>query len=482
MNVLRRASDLSTRMLMRVSTRLLPFADAASPELPLGRLLRLGLFQVSVGMSATLLAGTLNRVMIVELQVKAGVVAVMLALPLVFAPLRALIGHRSDNHRSALGWRRVPYLWMGTLLQFGGLAIMPFALILLNGDKDGSLLPGTAGAALAFLLVGAGAHTIQTAGLALATDLAPERDRPRVVALLYVMLLVGMVATALLLGSLLQDFSNTRLVQVIQGMAVATMALNVVALWKQEPRDPGRALERSQPPPFREAWQDLLQGGRSGRLLVAVGLGAAGFGMQDVLLEPYGGHVLGMGVGATTQLTALLAGGAVLALGVAARRLGQGGDPIRVAASGALAGLTGLAAVIFAAPLMLPWLLRVGAAALGFGSGLFAVGTLTAAMALQGSRRGGLAVGAWGAVQATCAGTAIALGGVIRDVVSAVAATGRLGPGMMNEAAGYSAVFHLEIALLFMALVALGPLVAPVQVRSDAAPARARFGLVHFPG
>jgi BCD family chlorophyll transporter-like MFS transporter len=52
--------------------RFLPFADAASTELPLSRLLRLSLFQVSVGMAAVLLVGTLNRVMIVELGVRPG--------------------------------------------------------------------------------------------------------------------------------------------------------------------------------------------------------------------------------------------------------------------------------------------------------------------------------------------------------------------------------------------------------------------------
>ena len=111
--------------------RFLPFADAASPDLPLARLLRLSLFQISVGMALVLLVGTLNRVMIVELHVPASLVSIMVALPLLFAPLRALIGFRSDHHRSELGWRRVPYIWMGTLLQFGGLAIMPFALLVL---------------------------------------------------------------------------------------------------------------------------------------------------------------------------------------------------------------------------------------------------------------------------------------------------------------------------------------------------------------
>ncbi|MEO0730097.1 MAG: PucC family protein, partial [Pseudomonadota bacterium] len=82
---------------------MLPFADAATKELPLGRLLRLSLFQVSVGMTLVLLTGTLNRVMIVELGVSAGFVALMVSLPMFLAPVRALIGFRSDTHKSFLG-------------------------------------------------------------------------------------------------------------------------------------------------------------------------------------------------------------------------------------------------------------------------------------------------------------------------------------------------------------------------------------------
>ena len=93
----------------RLGTRFLPFADAASPDLPLARLLRLSLFQVSVGMAAVLLTGTLNRVMILELGVPTSLVAVMVAIPVLAAPFRVLMGHRSDTYVSALGWRRVPF-------------------------------------------------------------------------------------------------------------------------------------------------------------------------------------------------------------------------------------------------------------------------------------------------------------------------------------------------------------------------------------
>ena len=200
---------------MRLGTRFLPFADAATKELPLGRLLRLSLFQVSTGISIVLLNGTLNRVMIVELGVSTLLVSLMVSIPLVFAPFRVLIGFKSDNHRSVLGWRRVPYIWMGTLIQFGGFAILPFALLVLSGTGESPAVYGQFGAALAFLLVGAGMHTAQTAGLALATDLAPPESRPRVVAFLYVMLLVGMAGSALIFSELLRNFNEIRLIQVI---------------------------------------------------------------------------------------------------------------------------------------------------------------------------------------------------------------------------------------------------------------------------
>ena len=100
----------AVKRLLAISPRFLPFSDVASETLPLSRLLRLSLFQVTVGMAVVLLVGTLNRVMIVELAVPASLVGFMIALPLVFAPFRALIGYRSDTHRSALGWRRVPYI------------------------------------------------------------------------------------------------------------------------------------------------------------------------------------------------------------------------------------------------------------------------------------------------------------------------------------------------------------------------------------
>jgi BCD family chlorophyll transporter-like MFS transporter len=477
----KRAFDAWARDLV---PKLLPFADAASAELPLGRLLRLSLFQVSVGMAAALMVGTLNRVMIVELHMAAWLVALMVALPLLSAPFRAVIGFRSDNHASVLGWRRVPYLWMGTLLQFGGLAIMPFALLVLTGDGQlGMAWLGHLAAGFAFLLVGAGMQTTQTAGLALATDLASEDSRPRVVALMYVMLLLGMVGGGFVASTLLADFSDKKLVQVVQGAAALSALFNLAAVWKQEPRDTSRRRKNEPQPAFLPQWRAFIAQPKARRFLWATGLGTAAFNMQDIVLEPYGGEILRLSVSATSALTGIMATGSLLAFALAARLLMRGADPIRVAAMGAVLGLPAFSAVIFAAPAEAAWMFRLGTFAIGFGGGLFAVGTLTAAMGLESKQNVGLALGAWGAVQATAAGLSVLAGGSLRDLVGHLASSGALGTVLQSPVTGYSAVYHIEMLMLFAALVAIGPLVRRSSPgRQPMAAQGTRFGLADLPG
>ena len=460
---------LRKKDLQKFTANWLPFADAASEGLPLPQLLRLSLFQVSVGMAQVLLLGTLNRVMIVELSVPALIVAAMIAIPVLVAPFRALLGHRSDTHRSALGWKRVPYLWFGSLWQMGGLAIMPFALLVLSGGGEAGNWPvwiGQAGAGLAFLLVGAGLHTTQTVGLALATDLSPIESQPKVVGLMYVMLLFGMIGSAFLFGALLEDFSPARLIQVVQGAAVATLLLNLVALWKQETRNPKLLESAIRVPTFKESWSSFTQGDRAVRRLIAVGLGTMGFSMGDVLLEPYGGEILHLTVSQTTMLTATLALGGLSGFALASRVLARGFDPFRMACHGAAIGAAAFVAVILAAYFGSQELFALGTAGIGFGAGLFGHGTLTATMNLAPEGQKGLALGSWGAVQASAAGAAIALGGVIRDASAGMMAREGFGP-----AGGYITVYGLEAALLVITLGAMLPLLRRSSVRASPASA-----------
>jgi BCD family chlorophyll transporter-like MFS transporter len=401
----------------------------------------------------------------------------MISLPLLFAPFRALIGFKSDTHKSALRLAaRALYLERHPAavrrlrhhaVRASGpvrLWARPSNIADLDRPLDLRRSPSCWSAP---------AHTwFRPSGLALATDLVPPEDQPKVVGLMYVMLLLGMIISALVFGALLMDFNPAKLIQVVQGTAVLTVALNILALWKQEARDRNRA---KNPPPkdpdFLDALRVFAQGAGAMRRLWAIGLGTMGFGMADVLLEPYGGQVLDLSVAATTKLTAVFAGGGLLGFAWASRVLGRGADPMTMAATGAFIGVPAFAAIILAAPGQAPWLFIAGTAFLGFGAGLFGHGTLTATMRLAPREQAGLALGAWGAVQATAAGIAVAVGGVMRDLIVA----SPIG-GLYGHATAYIGVYALELVLIFAALAVMAPMVfnRSSQSPTDNSPAASR--------
>jgi BCD family chlorophyll transporter-like MFS transporter len=103
-------------------------------------------------------------------------------------------------------------------------------------------------------------------------------------------------------------------------------------------------------------------------------------------------------------------------------------------------------------------------------------------MALPAGRHGaGLALGAWGAAQATAAGLSIFLGGTLRDMTAHLLANGQLGPALTDPSIAYSAVYHIEIALIFATLVALGPLVRLTVLTPHKSADATRLGIVEFP-
>ena len=105
--------------------------------------------------------------------------------------------------------------------------------------------------------------------------------------------------------------------------------------------------------------------------------------------------------------------------------------------------------------------------------------SLTAAMQIARKSPSGIALGAWGAVQATASGVAIASSGAIRDFVSRLAADGSLGPALSGPNVGYDSVYAIEILLLFATLAAVGSL---VRTRlGHANPLPEKFGLAEFP-
>lgn len=151
--------------------------------------------------------------------------------------------------------------------------------------------------------------------------LAREDQQANVVGLMYVSLLLGSIVSALVFGAFLTDFSPGRLIQVIQGCAVVTVFLNLVATWKQEalnsippPTDPAAMAGT-----VRQSWDNFIVQRQALRRMIVIGIGTLAFTMSDALLGPYGAQALGLGVGMTTRLTAILAGGSLVGFTIASR-------------------------------------------------------------------------------------------------------------------------------------------------------------------
>tara|TARA_B100000424_G_scaffold105071_1_gene79149 strand:+ start:207 stop:1640 length:1434 start_codon:yes stop_codon:yes gene_type:complete len=474
---------ISKEHIFKISKNILPFSDAGSTNFSLFQLLRLSLFQISVGMATVMLAGTLNRVMIVELLVPASLVAIMIAIPVLIAPLRTFYGHKSDTYKSFIGWKRIPYMWFGSLFQFGGLAIMPFAIIILSGDQTvGPSWAGEVLVAIAFLFTGIGMHITQTVGLALAADRATKENRPRVVALLYFMFLFGMGISAVVIGILLADFSKLRLIQVVQGSAVLTLILNLVAVWRQEQIIINQQ-KNDKSEKFFLSWKKFISDRKTNSLIWVVFWGTLAFSMQDVLLEPYGGQILGLSVSETTNLTGVWALGALLGLALAANNSKKTVSSVSNAMTALLIGIVGFSAIIFSSPMQFPFLYFLGTLFIGFGTGLFSVSLLIIAMALSSKTNlgSGFILGSWGAAQALGAGLGIAVGGILRDVVNKIALSGYLGSTFENNSIGYIFVYHLEILFIFITLIVLGMLSQEINKRKIKDHDQKSFGLTEIP-
>ena len=474
---------ISKEHIFKISKNILPFSDAGSTNFSLFQLLRLSLFQISVGMATVMLAGTLNRVMIVELLVPASLVAIMIAIPVLIAPLRTFYGHKSDTYKSFIGWKRIPYMWFGSLFQFGGLAIMPFAIIILSGDQTvGPSWAGEVLVAIAFLFTGIGMHITQTVGLALAADRATKENRPRVVALLYFMFLFGMGISAVVIGILLADFSKLRLIQVVQGSAVLTLVLNLLAVWRQEKIIINQQ-KNDKSEKFFLSWKKFISDRKTNSLIWVVFWGTLAFSMQDVLLEPYGGQILGLSVSETTNLTGVWALGALLGLALAANNSKKTVSSVSNAMTALLIGIVGFSAIIFSSPMQFPFLYFLGTLFIGFGTGLFSVSLLIIAMALSSKTNlgSGFILGSWGAAQALGAGLGIAVGGILRDVVNKIALSGYLGSTFENNSIGYIFVYHLEILFIFITLIVLGMLSQEINKRKIKDHDQKSFGLTEIP-
>lgn len=408
-------------------------------------IIRIGLVQAAIGALVMLATTVLNRLMVVELGLLAAIPAGLVAWHYAVQLGRPLWGHASDKGNNRTRW----IIGGVAVLAAGGLLATQATVLMASSFGLGFAL-----AVLAYSLIGVGVGAGGTSALALlASGVAPQR-RAAAAAATWIMMVAGIVASAITVGKLIDPFSFGRLMVVAGGLALVMVTLTIVATFRLE-RQAGRfgnAARDEAAPDFRSALAEIWHEPAARRFTVFIFVSMIAFSMQDLILEPFAGLIFGMTPGQSTQLggqhqSGILIGMIVTGIGGSAFS-GKRPDGLRVwVVSGCLMSALALGALGLAAVAGPGWPLAANVFVLGLGNGVFAVAAIGAMMGLAGAgekTREGVRMGVWGASQAIAFG----LGGL----------TGAVGVDLARRALGadgaaFQLIFGIEAAAFLCAAI-----------------------------
>jgi BCD family chlorophyll transporter-like MFS transporter len=404
-------------------------------------IIRLAGYPLGYGLTGALVGGALNRIMVAELGFSIALVGLLFAMPQLVSPLRVWLGYRSDGF-PLWGKRREPYMLAGTLL--GATGVVLAVLLAVNGAAGNVLL--TFGVLLAFVLYGIGRNLAHNSYEAFLAERFTGEARPRAMTLFEVVTLVGSVMGAGALGAALRDFDPARLTSIALVTMLVVLTLTVLATVGQEAnlKTTVAAVNRARAMPFRQALQELVLADAQVRTFFTLILFAfIGTLAQDVLLEPFGGLVLGMSPSATTRLTAFWGVGVLLAMLLSGTLLLRFLPFLTVLRIGLIASALAFGSVVGLAVSGNADLFRYFVFAMGFGTGIAGAGMLTGLAHFTTTVRAGMLMGVWGMANLLGRAAGSIIGGVV--VESLQWATG-------SAAIGYTTVFAIEVVMLLVAL------------------------------
>jgi len=402
--------------------------------------IRLGLLHVAIAMTFVLINSVLNRIMIHDLGILASVVAVLVVLPYVLSPAQVWIGQYSDTH-PIFGYRRTPYIALGTMLAITGAALAPHAALALAREP----LIGVPLAVLLFGMWGFGYNLAVVAYLSLASDMSTEQQRARTVAVMWFMMITSVIVTAIVVGRALEPYSEERLFTVFLKTGGVALALALVGLIGLEPRRTTMTVRQSRAGQMA-AIRAIISNPQARIFFVYLIMLLAAILGQDVLLEPFGAQAFGMNVKETTQLTAIWGGATLTALLLYGAVLSRWVSKKRGAMIGGSIAATGFLLIALSGMLAIEAMFIPGILLLGFGTGIATTTNLALMLDMTTAEQVGLFIGAWGVADAIARGVGTLLGGVMRDVIAHMSG---------SAVSGYVSVFLIEAMLLGISLVLL---------------------------
>ena len=401
--------------------------------------LQLALLHAAVALTAVPADSTLNRVMKIELALSATLVAVLVSLPYLFAPIQVAIGSFADRN-PIMGRRRTPYIIIGIILSVAGVFLSPTAVFAFETNMTSGILLSL----LAFGLWGMGFNFATVSYFSLATELSGESQRSQTISTMYFVMLIAVITIGITISRMVDPYSPqvvTQAVYLTGGIALILGILGVIGL---EPA--ADKLSRTDSPiPLKTMFQ-ILTGNRQARLFFGylILLLAAILG-QDVILEPFGGEALGLTVSETSRLTSIY-GGCFLITLVVTGYLEKWLNKRKIANLGSWCAVAAFVILALGGLLTNTSIFYSGVVLLGLAIGLSTVSNHSIMLDMTTRQNVGLFIGAWGMATAF----ARLSGSIISSIViDAVATT------TTNAALPYLIAFALNIGFLLVSLALL---------------------------
>jgi BCD family chlorophyll transporter-like MFS transporter len=451
------------------------------PQLKLPAMFRLGLFQVGLGMMSVLPDGVLNRVLIKELGVPATIASLILAMTLFVAPARIWFGQMSDA-KKLFGYHRSGYAWIGII----AMAIMATVAVQLMWQLNDSLVNDRSVSSvwshetytkvglltLAFGVYGLAVSICSTPFATLLVDVSDDDNRSQLVAIDWGMLIGGTVVGAVTIGIILKRLNFEAPIAEIQGainqlfliipaIAVTLAFLATLGMEKKYSRYKFRSqlVNREEAITLKRAWRILTTSRQTKIFFIFLLLMTLGLWMQDPVLEPYGGEVFKMEIGATASLNAFWGTGTLIGIVISGFLLVPRLGKQQTAKIGCIASAACLGLVILAGFTQARVALQIALLCFGLGSGILTSGAITLMLDLTAAETAGTFIGAWGLAQAFARGMAKVIGGGLLD----------LGKEIFNSnlVLAYGLVFILQAVAMLSAIVFLQQ-VSVQEFRSNA--------------
>ena len=433
------------------------------PTVTIPIMLRLGLFQMGLGIMSLLTLGVLNRLMIDELKLPALVAAGAIAMHQFVSPARLWFGQLSDA-KPLLGSHRTGYVWIGTAL----LALVAFLALQVVWQLGASYTAvGWSGPTYAwvgalglmFVIYGLALSSSSTPFAALLVDVSDEDNRSRIVSVVWSMLMIGIIIGAIISSNLLdrlgidapiEELQATinRLFIMIPAAVIALSVLATIGIERKYSRYSSRSSvsDREDSITLGRALTILTSSRQTGIFFTFLLLMSISLFMQDAILEPYGGEVFGMTISDTTKLNAFFGMGTLIGIATTGfaivPRCGKQGTT-RLGCILVAICLIGLIMAGFTArPEFLMGMLLL----FGFGSGVLTAGAISLMLDLTAAETAGTFIGAWGLAQAMARGLSTVFGGGVLDIGRWLFDTPVL---------AYASVFSVQAIGMLLALIIL---------------------------